>query len=478
MSASFLIMALVWSGLAAGFAECLTRGSAGPHFAQAVWRIAAGFMLLPWAGLVLSALFPAASIALPNLAPLPDFAIHDSALSGPLSALPLQPRAGPELSAILLAILLTGWIVRAIAIALSHARLAALQSASTPLETPHLVAEAGKWADALTLPYTPQLATLPGHHSPFVTGVFRRTVYLPEALKTRASAGLIIAHECIHISRGDLITRPMERAIADILWFSPFAWLARRRLDYYREAVCDRETVALTEAPIAYARALSEVARTLHHARPMPVAAFITPKKRKLLPMRISAILTPATATSKSRIGLGLAGALIAAPLAIAQGVSSPQADIAQSFSAPVITHPEAKITSHFGERPDPFNKGATRFHRGVDIGVPTGAPVQAPAGATVIFAGHKSEAYGNVVDLRLTDSGDVLRFSQLSEVAVQTGDTLRAGTRLGRVGQSGRATGPHLHMEYILPAATNAAEDVVYQNPADIDGLTLIDQH
>ena len=478
MSAGFLLISLVWSAVAAGFAEALTRRAPQPHFAQIVWRVAAGFMLLPWLGLALSPLSPAAPLNLPAFDPLSDFAGQAAALSGSLSALPLQPQTGPDLSTLLLAALLTGWIVRAIAIALSHVRLATLRSTSTAMDAPHLITEIGNWAETLGLARPPKLAAIQGAHSPFVSGLFQRTLYLPASMKTAPHAGLIIAHECIHIHRGDLITRPLERAIADILWFSPFAWLARRRLDYYREAVCDAETVSLTRAPVAYARALSDVTRTLHHVRPMPVAAFITQKKRKLLPMRISAILTPPKQTSRKRIALGLAGALIAAPLAIAQGISTPQAGTAQSFSAPVITHPDAKITSTFGERPDPFNKGTTKFHRGVDIGAPTGAPVKTPTGATVLFAGHNSASYGNVVDLRLTASGDVIRFSQLSEVAVQTGDTLLAGTRIGRVGQSGRATGPHLHMEYIVPSASGAAEDVTYENPADIDGLTLIEQN
>lgn len=476
MSLTFLCLSLVWTGMVAGAAEAFTRGPVRPHFAQTVWRMGAGLMALPWLALAAFALFPAAPLILPEISHFGELGQADAAIGAAVTAaLPLKSTPQINLPALLMAFLITGWTVRGIAYALSHARLNALQSAARPVSNLRLVTDMQNWTNQLGLARTPELAIIPGHRSPFVAGLFTRTLYLPASLEKAPHASLIIAHECVHIARGDLATRPVERAIADLLWFSPFAWLARARLDYYREAVCDAETVALTNAPVAYARALANVARAVSKTPVLPVAAFILPQKRKTLPMRISAILTPSPATPRLRTGLASAVALIALPFALAQGVQGQPANSPQVFSAPVITHADARITSPYGERPNPFKPGTTAYHSGVDIGAPIGASVQTPGGATVLFAGRKSDAYGNVVDLQLTQSGDIMRFSQLSEVTVQTGDTLLAGTQVGLVGKSGRATGPHLHLEYMRPETDGDAGAVSHDDPQTVPGLVII---
>ena len=66
MSLAFLLMSLFWTGALALGAEALTRGRVTPHFAQMVWRAAAGLMVLPWFGLVLAPYLPAPPPILPD----------------------------------------------------------------------------------------------------------------------------------------------------------------------------------------------------------------------------------------------------------------------------------------------------------------------------------------------------------------------------------------------------------------------------
>ncbi len=483
MSLSFVLLSLAWTGCLALGAELLTRTHTSPHFAQKVWRICAGLMALPWAGLLVPFLIPQADLILPDLPDINMISSVETSLLATVSSLPLKTSSSIDLETFILAVLITGWTVRLISALLAEARLNILRRLAEPYNAPAAKTAVANWSDMLSLGRPPALAIMPGKRSPFVTGLFDRTLYLPAHLKDTAYIDLIIAHECTHIARGDMFTRPIERLIADLLWFSPFAWLARYRLDYWREAVCDAETVALTQAPVAYARALTHVARTAQISPSLPVAAFILTQKRKTLPMRVSAILTPCPQTSRLRTVAGVAALLIAAPLALAQGLGETGSSKSQNFSSPIFKAPlpqKLKITSTYGVRKDPFSK-ASAFHSGTDISAPLGTPLAAPADGQIIFTGYK-DGYGNMIDLRLAQSGDVLRYAQLSEIMVAEGDRVTAGKTVGLVGSSGRSTGPHLHLEYIKPKR-DAAEtgDTTSKgaphDPQEIEGLVLFER-
>lgn len=106
---------------------------------------------------------------------------------------------------------------------------------------------------------------------------------------------------------------------------------------------------------------------------------------------------------------------------------------------------PPAVITSGFGWRPDPFDASERDFHAGIDLAVPTGTPIFAPAAGDVLQAGA-AEGYGLSVLVR--SGRHVWRVAHLSVVAVQANTSVTAGTYLGRSGATGRVTGPHLHFE------------------------------
>src|SRR6185436_19640181 len=101
--------------------------------------------------------------------------------------------------------------------------------------------------------------------------------------------------------------------------------------------------------------------------------------------------------------------------------------------------------TSTFGRRTDPI-EGDTRFHAGLDLAAPLGTPVHA-AGAGVVVRAGRAGGYGNLVVVRHGD-GLETRYGHLQAAAVKEGDQVAAGATVGTVGQSGRATGPHLHLE------------------------------
>lgn len=102
-------------------------------------------------------------------------------------------------------------------------------------------------------------------------------------------------------------------------------------------------------------------------------------------------------------------------------------------------------ITSHYGERIDPFT-GRESFHPGLDIGVPFGEAVRAVAAGVVTFAGDRT-GYGKVVEV---DHGDgyMTRYAHNSKLVAHVGEHVHAGEVISDAGSSGRSTGPHVHFE------------------------------
>jgi len=105
----------------------------------------------------------------------------------------------------------------------------------------------------------------------------------------------------------------------------------------------------------------------------------------------------------------------------------------------------EIDTTSGFGVRIDPFI-GRPAMHTGIDFRGDIGNPIRVTAGGTVIAAGW-SGGYGRMVEV---DHGNGLstRYGHLSQIEVSVGQSLRAGQPVGRLGSTGRSTGPHLHYE------------------------------
>jgi len=103
-----------------------------------------------------------------------------------------------------------------------------------------------------------------------------------------------------------------------------------------------------------------------------------------------------------------------------------------------------ARVTSGFGWRAHPI-LGHRRFHNGVDLAVPEGTPVRAVADGVVDRTGE-DPLNGHHVVLRHPD-GLRSAYVHLSRVRVEPGHRVTAGQVIGASGQTGRATGPHLHL-------------------------------
>ena len=114
---------------------------------------------------------------------------------------------------------------------------------------------------------------------------------------------------------------------------------------------------------------------------------------------------------------------------------------IKQNFS--IVKPIEGSITSKFGDREE--TEIISAFHQGVDIGASTGTVIHAAMEGTVVAASYSGD-YGNHIKIQ---NGEVLTvYAHCSEINVNVGDSITQGQEIGKVGATGKVTGPHLHFE------------------------------
>lgn len=112
----------------------------------------------------------------------------------------------------------------------------------------------------------------------------------------------------------------------------------------------------------------------------------------------------------------------------------------------PTVWPVDGNLESSFGGRRNPFGGGSWEFHSGQDIDAPMGAPVVSGASGKVSFVGWQN-GYGQLV---VIDHGGGLttRYAHLSKIEVALDQAVSRAQLIGRVGSTGRSTGPHLHYE------------------------------
>lgn len=139
---------------------------------------------------------------------------------------------------------------------------------------------------------------------------------------------------------------------------------------------------------------------------------------------------------------------ILAILMVVTFGIVLPDRCEGQSTSSMLKVFPliSAHLSSKFGIRKHPVYK-SVRHHNGIDLSAPEGSHVRSVASGIVVYADSYA-GYGKLVTVE-HGNGYQSMYGHLSEILVNTGDEVNAGTVIARVGETGIATGPHLHFEW-----------------------------
>lgn len=297
--------------------------------------------------------------------------------------------------------------------------------------------------------------------SPMLIGVLRPVLLLPAHLDalTREQQQMIVAHELHHWRVRDPLCLAIAATLQTVFWFNPvLRWMAKQ-MEWALELQCDQHV--LTGRP-QHQRKQYAASLLQQWTAPMGVAAFngatITARIRHMQKSSLPTLSTAATwITASVLTSVLVAGvmlqpalALTAPPMAVAAPLPA-----AEAWRAPLD---KVRVTSFYGVK-----RSVPRTpHKGIDFGAAKGTPVHATAGGTVIAAGPIAEndgKYGNTVIIEHGAQRSL--YAHLNSVSVKPGQRVQAGQLIGAVGETGLATGPHLHLE-------------VRQNGQNIDPATM----
>lgn len=285
--------------------------------------------------------------------------------------------------------------------------------------------------------------------SPFVVGLLKPTLVISMAAANALSLRqfqLMVRHELAHVARADVLIAECAQVLRCGLWFSPFLMRILDQLYWATEASCDSTVLAQRpQLATTYGQAMINILRVTQPGEQQLATAFIY-HTRRTTKMRMQWILnsthkncftwTQRIATTCGVVALST-GAFLLQP-GFAWAVSS----TASQFENPV---PQARVSSSFGQKKD-------RFHEGVDLAIGKGATVVAAGDGQVIVStdvlGNKVN-YGKIIIIEHAN-GLLSLYSHLDARSVEKGDKVVAGEKIGEVGETGKATGPHLHFEIL----------------------------
>lgn len=347
-------------------------------------------------------------------------------------------------------------------------RLNALLAASQRLDRSDLASHAGFTSLRRQLP---EVREIDAPIAPMLAGLARPVLLLPQHLRGFAPVQqrLVIEHELTHLDRRDPLWMHAGFLLQAILWFNPMAASIGKQLAWAQELGCDR--TVLQGRPAAqrrdYAAALIAQMRTQAVPDQGAALAFggrtieaVTARIGMIrdgvpaMPRAVSAALAwaalPAVLASSVLLQPALAWRLDGADLARSAATASAIIAAADAPHAG-LPHWQAPLEHmHVSAFYGILHAPTGRLHRGTDFAVPTGTRIAAPADGVVVASTNRYAGEDKWGELVIIEHADGLRslYAHMDQRMVKTGDHVAAGQQIGTSGASGKASGPHLHME------------------------------
>lgn len=329
-----------------------------------------------------------------------------------------------------------------------------------------------EWCAQLKIKRHVRLVSSGRYLSPFTIGIIKPIIYLPQStvdLESSNHLASIIAHEICHIKRWDNLWIKIQSLLQIIYFFNPVVWYVNSKISLSRECICD--SMVLSSKKISatnYGNGILTVLKlNLFGAEEINVLPGFGSQRKKLT-YRINNLKgtkMKGTYQSLPVIGTLFVLGLFLLPMAenalddpVNQSITATQVIAAENnttsrdaksfqkeeidFAVPIK---RGKVSAPFGNMKDPYKQKIVH-HNGIDIAAPIGTEVYAAADGKVEIAANE-EGPGKHIFLQ-HENGYQTFYSHCDSLLVQKGQQVKSGDVIAYVGQTGKATGPHLHFE------------------------------
>jgi len=286
------------------------------------------------------------------------------------------------------------------------------------------------------------------NHSPFVIGVTLPYVVLPKYFSSlkKEQQSILVQHELTHITNKDHITILLWRVLSTLLWINPFVKKMEWQFIRAMEHRCDKLTICRFNInKHDYANALLQsLKKSVKFDNVNPVAQFnsgvLCADDYKA---RLTNIVSP---NNKSHLTLTFKfSSMILVIFSLHTFLNDPVMTGKLTWQHPLDNH---TISSTFRS----INKVRNyKPHRGIDYVAQRGSPVLSAADGIIVISDNKTlhSNYGNTVLIQHKNGYQTL-YSHLESSDAKVGSWVKAGQVIGVIGDTGKATGVHLHFEVI----------------------------
>lgn len=303
---------------------------------------------------------------------------------------------------------------------------------------------------------------------PFTLGIRRPVILFPSKLAgsgvqepspgDRAVLESILAHELAHIQRLDDLWLKCQNILQAIYFFHPVVWMTSLAMNHDRELDCDQRAIhTLSFSPRGYGEAFLHLLSL--DLSPSDAASAFAGRRR--LKMRLKNILDtrPVSSPRRRQACLLVAIGLAVLPWAVTgepQPTPAPEALETERSQNPPSREltlfdlmPGSRITSTFGPQTHPID-GTEVHHDGVDLSTGVESSIYAPRGGVVKVATDFYAPAPKMGKVVIIDHGSGIEtlYAHLATIAVEEKSGVSDGELLGKAGETGVASGPHLHFE------------------------------
>lgn len=316
--------------------------------------------------------------------------------------------------------------------------------------------------------------------APLVFGLLKPIIVVPEDFSLNLDtleSRIVLEHEIAHIVRGDLWVNLAQRTVLALLWWClPLYWI-NRQVGAERENLCDalatahiKQSLPNADNPARMlANALVRFAEQKSQMNTLPILAIGIHPHAALLARRVQ-LLCDSNPVPRLSKNLTLSTSLAVPvtlfmlstitpraladsppPLADDPAISSPYTPNEHTpLPVDTVKIVQGRLSSIYGLVRKRFDG---KMHTGIDIANKLGTPIYAPADGRVVEATDtykNSTKWGKVVVIE-TAGGVQTVFAHLNNYFVSTGQTIKAGEQIAQMGNTGKSTGPHVHLETLI---------------------------